>query len=288
MFDLDPYVTALVFAQTLCDDFSVGLGLGNASESARRKFIEQVVGAITEQVTDFKNHRVEIEAGKTANTNSNTIAVITQLPVTPSKPVSTIGGGGLTVNGLGLGLGLGAERSRSTTPLPGERTLSKKSSFVGVPTSDSGIGKKRARPKYEPEGSGVMEDEDEEWWERWRKRMRVLDAAAAKAKKLAAKNPPPPPPRPSRSTNASPRKKPRGKAGNRSSKHDGIPTNGIKVEISEHDFKHALVKVEEPDEFQKERLFVDENEPEADTGYNEELRIPIKVRIFFNLQLRFV
>lgn len=237
-----------------------------------------MVNSINEQVADFKNHRVEVEAGKAANNNNNKqVAVITQFPVSASKPVSTVGG--LTVNGLI------AERSRSATPLPGERPLSKKSSFIGVPTSDSGIGKKRARPRDNPDGVGVMEDEDEEWWERWRKRMRVLDKAAANAKKLARKKPPPPPP----SMNASPRKKRgKGNANARSSKHEGIPTNGIKVEVSEHDFKNALVvKVEEQDEFKKELLFVDENEPEADTGYNEELRIPIKVSGFF-LDFKFI
>lgn len=266
-FDLsDPYVNPLVFAQTLCDDFSIGLGLGNSSESARRKFIDQVVSSIQEQVTDFKNHRVEVEGSKPSNKPPT---VITPLPLSGSKPVSTIGG--LTVNGLN------AERSRSTTPLPGERSLSKKSSFVGLSTADSGIGKKRARSRDGPEGVGIMEDEDQEWWERWRKRMRVLDAAAVNAKKLAGKKPP-------KSTSrmtASPRKKSRTKPKSSTSRHEGIPTNGIKVEVSEHDFKNALVKTEEPDEFQKELLFVDDNEAETDTGYNEELRIPIKVCFFF-------
>jgi hypothetical protein len=229
---VDPYVTPIVFAQSLCDDFSIGFGLGSASDSARSKFIQQVIASMQEQTADFKNHRVEIEAAQRKNV---------PVPAT-SKPISTIGG--LKVNGREQSI------SRSPTPLSGQREKSEKPlSVAGIQkkpsfnTLDSGLGKKRARPAHEaPEGVDKIED-DEEWWERWRKRMRVLDGSGQRRTK--------------KTSGGSPKKRSRNSA---SAPLNGVPSASIKVEVNEADIRDSLVKIEEPDEYQGELLFVDEDD----------------------------
>lgn len=277
---IDPYVTPMTFAQTICDDFAIGFGLGQSSEGARRKFLDQVVSTIQEQIADFKNHRVEIENPAGAPK----IAAPAPTPAAPSsKPVSTIGGS-LTVNGLGRE----KSRSRSATPLPGERERSEKpvSSILRKVPSSTGLAaaalesyntsnsKKRSRPANEgpnPNGLGKIEDDEEEWWERWRKRMRVLDGTGimrhATPTTKRSKKP---------LSTASPRKSRslKKKSGNL---QNGVPTNGIKLEVNEVDAKKALIKIEEPDEYQRELLFVDDDEPEPQNAINEDLRILIKV-----------
>lgn len=200
-----------------------------------------------EQIADFKNHRVEIE------TTQRKPAPL------PSKPVSTIGG--LKVNGREQ------SRSRSSTPLPGQREKSEipQSDIQKKPSSsnlavDSGLGKKRPRPAHDSaDGAGRIDDEEEEWWERWRKRMRVLDGSGVKRTK--------------KPTGGSRKKRLRN--GHASARLDSVPA-GIKVEVSEVDIKRSLTKKDDPDEYQQELLFVDEDE-EPDAGVNEDLRILIKV-----------
>jgi hypothetical protein len=210
-----------------------------------------------EQMTDFKNHRVEIEAAQRKNVP----------PSAPSKPVSTIGG--LKVNGREQSI------SRPSTPLPGQREKSEKPlSVAGIQkkpsfnTLESGLGKKRNRPAHDgPEGVGKIDDEDEEWWERWRKRMRVMDGTGLR--------------RTTKASGGSPKKRSQNPA---SAPLNGYPSSGIKVEVNEADIKDSMVKMEEPDEYQGELLFVDEDdEPEAPTGVNEDLRILIKVCVDLSL-----
>jgi hypothetical protein len=256
----------LIFAQTICDDFVIGFGLGQSSESARRKFLDQVVSSITEQIADFKNHRVEIER------NASTSKLTPAPPVAPgSKPVSTIGTS-LTVNGFGRE----KSRSRSATPLPGERDRSEKppsSVLKKVPSSTGLAGtdsnsKKRCRPANDgPDGPGKIEDEEEEWWERWRKRMRVMDGAGIRrhGKKTTSKKP--------LSTASNNRKSRFDKRKSSWSLPNGVPTNGIKLEVN----SKVFIKIEEGDEYERELLFVDEDEPEPANGINEDLRIMIKV-----------
>lgn len=272
----DPYVTPTVFAQTLCDDFAIGFGLGQASESARRKFIDQVVSSIHEQITDYKNHRVEIEAN---TTKPSTAAVPPSTSGTPlpihSKPISTIGG--LTVNGLGRE----ASRSRSATPLPGEReksekpisAIKKRASFV-----DSGIGKKRHRPANDgPSGVGKFEEEDEvQWWERWRKRMRALDGSAVRKSSKA---------KVAGVGKAGRSSKPALRVGGRKSKAslaNGSSSKSVKIEAEEVDLKVPIVS--EPDEYQRELIFVDDEEKEPADNINEDLRILIKLDIAFGVR----
>ena len=50
----DPFVPPTVFAQTLCDDF----GIAPVNHS---KVINSIVSSITEQITDFRNHHVEVD-----------------------------------------------------------------------------------------------------------------------------------------------------------------------------------------------------------------------------------
>lgn len=249
---IDPYVTPQVFAQSLSDDFSIGFGLGSASESARSKFIQQVLSSMHEQTTDFKNHRVEIE-----NPSLRKAAPATTSLAPPSKPVSTVGG--LKVNGREQ------STSRSSTPLPGQREKSEKPlSTVGIQKRsssgalvvDSGLGKKRGRPAHDtPDGVGKIEDEDEEWWERWRKRMRVMDGSGVRRIRKSS-----------------------GGSHKTCVQSNSVPSAGIKVEVNEVDINDSPIKGEEQDEYQRELLFVDEDdEPDAPTGVNEDLRILIKV-----------
>ena len=254
-----------MFAQSLCDDFSIGFGLGSASDSARNKFIQQVISSMQEQTADFKNHRVEIEAAASQRKPA-------PLP-TANKPVSTIGG--LKVNGREQ------SRSRSSTPLPGQREKSEKpQSTLGIqkkPSSntlavESGLGKKRIRPAYDgPDGVGKIDNEEEEWWERWRKRMRVMDGSGVRRTKKTA--------------TGSRKKGMLNGLSSTSAPLDSVPA-GIKVEVSEVDMKGSLKK-EEPDEYQQELLFVDEDdEPDALAGLNEDLRILIKVCSEYSIVLQ--
>ncbi|KAG8855382.1 SWI/SNF chromatin-remodeling complex subunit [Serendipita sp. 405] len=114
----DPYVTPAVFAQSLCDDFAIGFGLGQPSEPAKKKFIDQVISSIQEQIADYKNHRVEIENVPPRPA----IAPPSPRPTTPlpanGKPVSTVGGG-LTVNGLSRDLSSTPRKSRPRTRVTG-------------------------------------------------------------------------------------------------------------------------------------------------------------------------
>lgn len=262
--DPDPYVTPSVFAQTICDDFAIGFGLGQASELARRKFLDQVVSSIQEQIADFRSHRVEIESRPPERKST---------PAPPSsRPASTVGST-LTVNGFNRE----KSRSRSTTPLPGERERSEKpsSSSLKVPSSTNVASndtpsKKRARPTNDgSDGTGKFDDEEEEWWERWRKRMRVLDGSGVRRRHRKAAT----------GKKTVHTRKSRSAKGKDQAFPNGVPTNGIKVEINEVDAKNSLVKIEEPDEYQKELLFVNEDEPGLPAGVNEDLRIMIKVSI---------
>ncbi|KAG8826158.1 SWI/SNF chromatin-remodeling complex subunit, partial [Serendipita sp. 401] len=285
----DPYVTPAVFAQSLCDDFAIGFGLGQPSEPAKKKFIDQVISSIQEQIADYKNHRVEIENVLPRAA----IAPPSPRPTTPlpanGKPVSTVGGG-LTVNGLSRDL----SRSRSTTPLPMEREKSEKPPLSAIQKHSSGllniegmmIGRKRTRPANDgPTGVGKFEDEEEEeWWTRWRKRMRVLDGSGVsrKSRKAAlvaeAK-------KPVASGTSTPRKsRPRTRVtGPSSFLPNGSPTKGIKVEVEEVDLKHPLL-LSEPDEYKRELIYVDENEGDVDGKTNEDLRILIKLDISYGVR----
>jgi len=259
LFFLDPYVSPAVFAQSLCDDFAIGFGLGSASESARSKFIQQVVASLQEQTADFKNHRIEMEA----NSQRKNVALVTALPPS-SKPVSTVGG--LKVNGREQSI------SRASTPLPGQREKSEKPlSIVGLPKRplsnalENSLSKKRSRStRDEPDGVGKLDEEEVEWWERWRKRARAMDGSGVRrTKKLSGGS----------------RKKRSKREHHSTAAHlNGVPPVGIKVEVNEPDIKDTPVKVEGPDEYQRELLFVGEDdEHDAATGINEDLRILIKV-----------
>jgi hypothetical protein len=257
----------------------IGFGLGQSSESARRKFLDQVVSSIQEQITDFKNHRVEIEQNPSASKPTPATAAAAG---PSSKPVSTIGTS-LTVNGFGRE----KSRSRSVTPLPGERERSEKppssSVLKKVPSSTGLAGadnnsKKRSRPANDgPDGPGKIEDEEEEWWERWRKRMRVLDGNGIRrhGKKVTSKKPLSM--AGSSNNNNHHRKSRFDKRKFSSSLPNGVPTNGIKMEVNDVNPKRVFIKIEEGDEYERELLFVDEDEPEPAHGINEDLRIMIKV-----------
>ncbi|PVF95056.1 hypothetical protein CPB86DRAFT_817517 [Serendipita vermifera] len=270
-----PYIKAEVFAQTICDDFAIGFGLGASSESARRKVIEQVVASIQEQINDFRAHRVEID-NRTAHKPA---PAVTTAPVTivTNKPVSAVGST-LGVNGLGRE----ASRSRSVTPMPGDHEKSEKPpSMITKQTSSTNLNaesKKRPRSSNDgPDGVSKFEEFDEGWWERWRKRMRLLDGSAArrKSKKSTTATPSGTPVKKTAS-NATPRK-------GRTSQRLQVPLpNGIKREGTP--VKKVPIKVEESDEFEKERLFVRDDEPEPEKGVNEDLRILIKLDISFGVR----
>jgi hypothetical protein len=267
---VDPYIKPEVFAQTIVDDFAIGFGLGASSEAARRKVIEQVVANIQEQINDFRTHRVEID--QTAARKPAPPTIVTPVAVITNKPVSAVGST-LGVNGLGRE----SSRSRSATPMPGDHEKNEKPLLtITRQTSSTTLNaesKKRPRSMAEGlDGVNKFEEFDEGWWERWRKRMRLLDGSAARRKNKKPTATPISTPVKRSANTSTPRK---GRSGQKL--RPSVP-NGIKREEFQTPSKKVPIKVEEPDEFERERLFVRDDEPEPEKGVNEDLRILIKVR----------
>lgn len=200
--------------------------------------MEQVVHSINDQLNDFKNHRVEVDterrpppAPSTDNASNLIVPTILTNGATPTA--------GLSIPGTPQ------DRARSVEP---KKPISSASS-INL--------KKRAR--IGPDGSGSIEDEDEDWWERWRKRMKVLDGSGVVTVPTA--NP------------IKPKSAPNSKKGKPKSKGKASAhlTNGVKRENGT-----PSIKIE--DEYKRDTIFVDEDEEhEEEDGINEDLRILIKV-----------
>jgi len=172
-----------------------------------------------EQVTDFRNHHVEVD-----NPHQPP-------PAKPAKPAQQ----------------------------PSE---SKPEIVVTEPGSDAqnarviklveGINRKRVSA-----GTGWLDEEESEWWERWRRHLAQLDGRIA-------------------STALSPKKS---KKRRREQTQPPAITNGdVKIEVV--DVLGVPPPAEVKDEFAEQVLVVDyEEEEKDDGGVNEDLRVGIKVAI---------
>jgi hypothetical protein len=210
----DPFVTPTIFAQTLCDDF----GITPVNHS---KVISSIVSSIIEQITDFKNHHVEVDHSLP--------------PLTKPKPAK-----------------------------PTQLTESNPEIVVTEPGSDAqnkriiklveGIDRKRI-----PTGSGWLDQEESQWWERWRRHVAQLDQRIAGATLCTKK---------------------KGKKRRKDTVQPlGITNGGVKAEVV--DFLGVPLPAEVKDEFVEQVLVVDYDDEEKDDGsVNEDLRVVIKVAIF--------
>lgn len=202
----DPYVNANVFAQTLCDDF----GIAPVNHS---KVINSIVSSITEQVTDFRNHHIEVDYS---------------LPP-PGKPTR-----------------LTESKPEIVVTEPGSGAQNKQ-----VIKVVEGIDRKRV-----PTGSGWFDQEEAQWWERWRRHITQLDERTAGAT-LGTK-----------------------KKGKKRRKENTQPlaiTNG-EVKAEGIEFLGVPPPAEVKDEFAEQVLVVDYDEEEKEDGsVNEDLRVVIKV-----------
>jgi len=205
----DPFVNANIFAQTLCDDF----GIASVNHS---KVINSIVSSITEQVTDFRNHHIEVDHS---------------LPP-PAKPTQPIEG-----------------KPEIVVTEPGSGTQNKQ-----VIKLVEGIDRKRI-----PTGSGWFDQEEAQWWERWRRHIAQLDERIAGAT-LGTKK--------------------RGKKRRKEKTQPLAITNG-QVKAEAVDSLGVPPPAEVKDEFAEQVLVVDYDEEEKEDGsVNEDLRVVIKVAIF--------
>lgn len=211
---LDPFVTSTVFAQTLCDDF----GIAPINHS---KVINSITSSMMEQITDFKNHHVEVDHSLP--------------PLAKPRPAK-----------------------------PAQLTESKPEIVVTEPGSDAqnkrviklveGIDRKRI-----PSGSGWLDQEEAQWWERWRRHIAQLDEHIAGATLVTKK---------------------KGKKRRKDKAQPLAITNG-EVKAEAIDFLGVPPPVEVKDEFVEQVLVVDYDEEEKEDGsVNEDLRVVIKVTIF--------
>lgn len=208
----DPFVTPTIFAQTLCDDF----GIAPVNHS---KVINSIVSSIIEQITDFKNHHIEVDYSLPLPAKS---AKSTQL--TESKPEIVV-------------------------TEPGSDTQNKR-----VIKLVEGVDRKRI-----PTGSGWLDQEEAQWWERWRRHIAQLDERIASAT-LSTKK--------------------KGKKRRKEKTQPLVVTNG-EVKAEAVDFLGVPPPAEVKDEFVEQVLVVDYDEEEKEDGsVNEDLRVVIKVSIF--------
>ena len=208
----DPFVNANVFAQTLCDDF--GIAAVNHS-----KVISSIVSSITEQITDFRSHHVEVDHSLPP-------------PAKSVKPSQLIEG-----------------KPEIVVTEPGSGAQNKQ-----VIKLVEGIDRKRI-----PTGSGWFDQEEAQWWERWRRHVARLDERIAGVT-LGTKK--------------------RGKKRRKDKTQPLAITNGeVMAEVV--DFLGVPLPAEIKDEFAEQVLVVDYDEEEKEDGsVNEDLRVVIKVAIF--------
>lgn len=205
----DPFVTPTAFAQTLCDDFGI-------TPVNRSRVISSIVSSIVEQITDFRNHHVEVDHA---------------LPP-PAKPANS------------------AQPTESRPEIvitePGSGEQNKR-----VIKLVEGIDRKRI-----PTASGWLDQEETEWWGRWRRHVAQLDERTA-GTALGTK-----------------------KKSKKRRKEKSLPlaiTNG-EVKIEAVDVLGVPPPAEVKDEFAEQVLVVDYDEEEKDDGgVNEELRVVVKV-----------
>jgi SWI/SNF-related matrix-associated actin-dependent regulator of chromatin subfamily B protein 1 len=208
----DPFVTPNAFAQTLCDDFGI-------AQVNHAKVINSVVSSIAEQITDFKNHHVEVDHSL-------------HPPARPAKPTQ-----------------LTDSRPEIVVTEPGSDAQNKQ-----VIKIVEGIDRKRV-----PTVSGWLDEEETEWWERWRRHIAQLDE---------------------RITSASLGTKKKGKKRRKENAQPLGVTNG-EVKMEAIDFPGVPPPAEIKNEFAEQVLVVDYDEEEKDDGsVNEDLRVVIKVAIF--------
>lgn len=201
----DPFVTPAAFAQTLCDDF----GIAPVNHS---KVINSIVSSIVEQITDFRNHHVEVDHHP---------------PLPPAKSARAAQ--------------LIDSKPEIVVTEPGKDTQNKQ-----VIKLVEGIDRKRV-----PGASGWLDEEETEWWERWRRHLAQLDGRIAGALDTKKKS------KIRRKEKVQPL---------------AIANGQVKIET---------VDMPAKDEFAEQVLVVDYDEEEKDDGgVNEDLRVVIKVTIF--------
>jgi len=185
------------------------------------KVINSIVASIAEQVTDFKTHHVEVDHH-------------------PPPPL--------------------AKSAKPAQPTDGKPEI-----VVTEPGSDTqnkqviklveGIDRKRV-----PGASGWLDEQETEWWERWRRHLAQVDGRIAGAGAPSVKK--------------KSKKRRKEKA-----QHLAITNGEVKIEAV--DVPDIPPPAEVKDEFAEQVLVVDYDEEEKDDGgVNEDLRVVIKVTTF--------
>jgi hypothetical protein len=198
-----------------------------------------------EQIADFKNHHVEVD-------HSHSHA----LPLPPPKPAKAL-----------------ESKPEIVVTEPGSDTQNNSSNNnKQVIKLVEGLNRKRVPPS----GAGWLDNEESEWWERWRRHVAKLDGRfVVGGTALAAKK--------------KSRKRRKEKEKERTMPLARAITNGdVKLEAVDVPFPVSVPRVPPPpevkDEFAEQVLVVDyEEEEKDDGGVNEDLRVVIKVRYFFQI-----